>query len=161
VDPVMAGLALVVMLVGLIGVVVPVMPGLLLVWVAAVGTTLWVGADAVGWAVAGVLTACFAIGTAATIYLPARHGRRGGAPTPSPLAAFGGAVVGFFVLPVVGFLVGAFGAYLLAERRRLGDWPPAWSSLGGMVRAYGIGVLVELVLGVTMIAIWAVAALLR
>jgi uncharacterized protein len=160
-DPVVAVLALIVMLIGLIGVVVPVLPGLLVVWLASVGTTLWVAADLVGWLVAGVLTALFALGTAATLYLPARQGRRGGAPLGSLAAAAFGAVVGFFVIPLVGFLLGAFGGFLLAEHRRLGEWGPAWSSLGTVVRAYGIGVVIELALGLTMIAVWAAAAVLR
>jgi uncharacterized protein len=161
VDPVVAAITLVVMLVGLVGVLVPVMPGLLFVWVAGVATTLWVATDTAGWVVTVILTALFALGTAATIYLPARQGRRGGAPTSSLAAAAAGAAVGFVVIPVAGFLVGGLGAFLLAEQRRLGDWAPAWSSLGVVARAYGIGVLVELVLGLLMIATWAVAALLR
>jgi uncharacterized protein len=161
VDPIVAVVTLIVMLIGLLGVFVPVMPGLLVVWAASVGTTLWVGADAVGWAVAGVLTLLFGLGTAATVYLPARQGRRGGAPASSLLAALAGAVVGFFVIPVLGFLVGALGAFLVAEQLRLGEWGPAWSSTGALVRAYGIGVLVELVLGLTMIAVWAGAVILR
>ena len=160
-EPLIAVLALVVMLVGLVGVVVPVMPGLLVVWIASVGTTLWVGADVTGWLLAGVLTVLFAAGSAATVYLPARRGRRGGAPTGSLVAALLGAAVGFVVIPVLGLLVGGFGAFLLAEHRRLGEWQPAWSSLGAVVRAYGVGVLVELVLGLVMIAVWAGAALLR
>jgi uncharacterized protein len=161
VDPAVAVLTLIVMLIGLIGVVVPVLPGLLVVWVAGVGTTLWVATDLTGWLVAGVLTVLFALGTVATLYLPARQGRRGGAPVGSLVAAALGAVVGFFVIPVVGFLLGAFAAFLVAEHARLGEWGPAWSSLGTVVRAYGIGVLIELALGLTMIAVWATAAILR
>jgi uncharacterized protein YqgC (DUF456 family) len=161
VDPVLLVLAVLVMLVGLIGVIVPVLPGLLLVWVATAGTTLYLGADAAGWTVAAVLSVLFVVGTAATIWLPTRHGRRGGVPLRSLGIAALGAVVGFFVVPVLGFLVGAAGGLLVAEYQRLGDWAPAWRSVGGIVRAYGIGVLVELVVGVTMIAIWAVAMLVR
>jgi uncharacterized protein len=161
VDPLVVALAIAAMLVGLVGVVVPVMPGLLVVWGVAVGTTLWVAADVTGWLIVVVLTVLFALGTAATLYLPARQGRRGGAPVGSLVAAALGAVVGFVVIPVAGFLLGAFGGYLLAEHRRLGEWGPAWSSLGTVMRAYGVGVVVELTLGLTMIAVWAAAAVLR
>ena len=160
-EPLVALVAVLIMLVGLIGVVVPVLPGLLVVWVAGVGSTLLVGTDLAGWAVAGLLTVLFGMGTAATLWLPARHGRRGGVPLRSLGTAAAGAVIGFFVIPIVGFLVGAALGLLVAERRRLGDWQPAWRSVGGIVRAYGIGVVVELVVGVSMIAVWAAAALLR
>jgi uncharacterized protein len=160
-EPLLGALALLVMLVGLVGVVVPVLPGLLLVWLASVGTMLYVGTDAAGWAVAGVLTLLFALGTGATIWLPARQGRRGGVPLRSLVAAGVGAVIGFFVIPVVGFLIGAFAGLLLGEQQRLGDWQPALASVGQVLRAYGVGVVVELVVGVTMIGIWLVAVVVR
>jgi uncharacterized protein len=161
VEPLLVGLALAVMVVGLVGVVVPVLPGLLLVWIAAVGTMLLLGTDLAGWAVAVVLTMLFAVGSAATIWLPARQGRRGGVPLRSLLAALLGAVVGFVVLPVVGFLVGAFAGLLAGEYQRHGDWGTARASVGRVLRAYGIGVVVELVVGVAMIGTWIVALLVR
>ncbi len=160
-DPVLAVLLVLLMLVGLIGVVVPVMPGLLVIWLISAGTTLWMGADVVGWAVTLLLTAMFAAGTAASIWLPARRGRRGGAPTGSLAAAVVGAVVGFFVIPVAGVLAGGFLGFVLAEFRRLGDWQAATRSLAGVVAAYGVGVLIELILGVAMIGTWIIAVLLR
>jgi uncharacterized protein len=161
VDPVVAVLAVLVMLVGLFGVVIPVLPGLLLVWLTSVGTTLWMGTDASGWAVAALLTVMFAAGTAASIWLPARQGRRGGAPTSSLAAAALGAFVGFFLIPVVGLLIGGGLGFVLAEFRRFGEWQPAFRSLARVIGAYGIGVLIELVIGVMMIGTWVVAVILR
>jgi uncharacterized protein len=161
VEPLVTALALVVMVVGLVGVVVPVLPGLLLVWLAGAGTMLYLGTDPAGWTVAVLLTLLFAVGSGATIWLPARQGRRGGVPLRSLLAALLGAVVGFVVLPVVGFLVGAFVGLLVGEQQRLGDWPAARASVGQVLRAYGVGVIVELVVGVLMIATWLVALVVR
>lgn len=160
-DPLLVVLAVVVMLVGLLGVVVPILPGLVLIWIAAVGTLLLERADLVGWLVSGLLTVLFGLGMAATVWLPARHGRRGGVPLRSLLAAAAGAVVGFFVIPVIGFLVGGAVGLLVAERARLEAWDPAVRSVAGVVRAYGIGMLAELVAGLSMIAVWAVAVWLR
>jgi uncharacterized protein len=148
-------------LAGLYGVVVPVLPGLLLVWLGTAGTLLLHRADTTAWIVAGVLTVLFLIGTAATIVLPARTGRQGGASRRSFLLAAVGGVVGFFVLPVLGFLVGALAGLLLGEQQRLGDWGAARSSAWGVLRAYGIGVAIELVLGLTMAAIWVVTVVFR
>lgn len=160
-DPLLLALAVLVMIVGLVGVVVPVLPGLLLVWVATVGTTLLGGTDLIGWLVAAWLTLLFALGTAATIWLPARQGKRGGVPWSSLGGAALGVVVGFVVIPVLGFLIGAVAGLLLAERRRLPTWQAAWHSTGRVLRAYGIGVLVELTIGLVMIASWVAALLLR
>jgi uncharacterized protein len=160
-EPLLVVLALLVMLVGMVGVVVPVLPGLLLVWLAGVSTTLWVGTDLAGWAVAVALTVLFLLGSAATVWLPAKQGRQGGASWASLAAAVLGALVGFVVIPVVGLLLGALAGLLVGEWRRLGDWSPAWSSTLQVLRAYGIGVIVELVLGTAMIGVWLVAALTR
>lgn len=160
-DLVVLALALVVMLIGLVGVVVPVLPGLLLVWLATCGTLLWQGTDVAGWAAAAVMTVLFALGTVATIYLPARRGRAGGMTATTAAAVLAGAGIGFVVLPVVGLLVGAGVGLYLGERARLGDPASARSSALAVVRAYGVGVLVELGLGVAMIAVWAVTVLVR
>lgn len=154
-------LALGVMFVGLVGAVVPVVPGLLLVWAAAVASLLWQGTDAAGWAVAGVLTALFALATAATVYLPTRRGRQGGVSSSTLGYTVLGAAVGFVVVPVVGLLLGAALGLYLGERSRLGDHERAWASTGRVARAYGAGVLVQLVVGVTMILIWGVAVTVR
>ena len=154
-------LAVVVMLVGMIGILVPVLPGLFLVWIATVGTVLVQGTDLAGWLVALLLTCLFAAGTAATILLPAREGRQGGAPTSTFVLAAVGAVVGFFVLPVLGIIVGALLGLFVGERRRLGDNREAVAATGRVLRAYGLGVLIEALIGVTMIMTWAVTILLR
>ena len=154
-------LALVAMLLGLVGVVVPVMPGLLIVWLAGVGTLLWQEADLTGWFVAGVLTVLFGLGTAATLYLPARTGRRGGLTAGTVGAVLAGALVGFVVVPVAGLILGAAVGLYLGERLRLGGHQQAWASMWTVLRAYGVGVLVELVIGITMIGLWAVVVVLR
>jgi uncharacterized protein len=135
------------MVVGLLGVVVPVMPGLLLVWFVACGSLLWQAADTTGWALVGMLTALFAVGTAATIYLPARTGRAGGLRGRTAGMVLLGAALGFVLVPVVGLLLGAAGGLYLGERLRLGG-PRCGARLHRtVVRAYGVGVVVELMLG--------------
>jgi uncharacterized protein len=154
-------LAFLVMVVGLVGVVVPVMPGLLLVWLAGVGSLLWQATDVLAIVVGGLLTGLFALGTAATVVLPARRGRRGGLGGSTLGFTIVGAAVGVVVVPVVGLLLGAVVGLYLGERRRLGDHEPALRSATAVLRAYGLGVLVELTLGVVMIAIWGAAVLAR
>ena len=111
-------LVLLVMLVGLVGVVVPVLPGLLLVWAAGVAWA-WIGGGAAAWAVAGVLTVLLVAGTVVKYALPARSATGTGAPRSTLVAGAAGALVGFFVIPVVGVVVGGVGAVYLAERSRL------------------------------------------
>lgn len=154
-------LAFVVMLVGLVGVVLPVLPGLLVVWLVAVASILWQGGGAVAWAVVAWLTVLFAAGTAATILLPARRGKEAGASPRSLGTVVLGATVGFVVLPVFGLLIGALLGFYLGEWARLGDREEAGRSTRAVLAAYGIGVLLELVLGTVLIATWVVTVVVR
>jgi len=151
-------LVLLVMLVGLVGVVVPVLPGLLLVWAAGVAWA-WIGGGAAAWAVAGVLTVLLVVGTVVKYALPARSATGTGAPRSTLVAGAAGALVGFFVIPVVGVVVGGVGAVYLAERSRLGAHGPAWRSTRAVLVGIGLGLLVELATAVVMIGVWGAAAI--
>jgi uncharacterized protein len=142
------------MAVGLVGVVVPVLPGLALVWGA---TLVWalVEDGAVRWVVLAAATLLLAGGTAAKYVLTARSAHRQGAPRSSLLLAGGLALVGFFVVPVVGFVLGGLGGLYLAEYKRLRDASAAWSSTWAALVALGVGVLVELAAGIAMVLVWA------
>ncbi|MFP4149004.1 MAG: DUF456 domain-containing protein [Nitriliruptoraceae bacterium] len=154
-------LAFVVMVVGLVGVLVPVLPGLVLVWLAATGSVLWQGTDAIGWAVAAWFTLLFGVGTLATVVLPAQRGRERGVSSASLSAVVLGAIVGMLVLPVLGLPVGALAGLYLGEWHRLGDRVQAGASARAVLAAYGVGVLIELVLGTILVASWLLAVVTR
>jgi hypothetical protein len=146
-------------LLGLVGVLVPVVPGLVVVLAAAVATLAAQGA--LPWSVVVLLVVLAAVGSTASFVLPAR--RLAGSPVPrsSLLAAGFGAAVGFFVVPVLGLLIGAVAGLLVAEQQRTGDWSSAWVSSRGVLSAYGVGVLLELAAGVAMGSVWLVAFVVR
>ena len=160
-DVVLGALGVVGVLVGLYGTVVPVAPGLLLVTIATVGTLLLQGVTGGVWVVVVLLLALGLGGTLLSTLLPARSVAADGAPRSTMVAAAGGAVVGFVVLPVLGLVVGAVAGLLLAEQRRLGDWGPAWASAKRVMRAYGLGVALELVVGCTMGLVWLATFVVR
>lgn len=152
-------LLLLVMLVGVVGTVVPLLPGLALVWAAGV---FWAVADGGGVArilVAVVLTALLAVGTITKYVLPARSAGGAGAPRRTLWLGLLGAIVGFFVVPVVGAVVGGVGAVYLAELSRLGRTDLAWRSTRAVLVGVGIGVLVEIATGLVMVGVWLVAVL--
>ncbi len=86
--------------VGLVGVVVPLLPGALLVWSAIVVWGFSVG-TATGWAVVGVATALIAAGQIVKYTIPGRRLRTDGVPNRSLVVGGMVAIVGFFVVPVV------------------------------------------------------------
>lgn len=148
-----------VMLVGLIGVLVPVLPGLLLILGAAVA---WAAADpAAGrWAVVGVLGVIGIAASVAATVLPARRAAATGAPRSALMAGAAGMVVGFVAIPVVGALVGFPAGVYVAETLRLRDGRAARATTLATLRGVGVGILIQLVAGVAMIGIWLVAAIL-
>ena len=142
------------MALGLVGILVPVVPGLLLIWAAGLWWTIADGGGTVRWTVFGVLTALLVLGTVTKYVLPARSAAARGAPPTTLLAGAAGAVVGFFVIPVVGVLVGGVAGIYLAEYARLKDGDRAWASTRAALVAIGIGLLIELAAGLLMFGAW-------
>lgn len=155
-EPLIAVPALLVMLIGLAGIVVPVLPGLSLVWLAAVGSMVLAGWSGGAWVTAAVVTTIFAGAQVAEYALPARAGRAAGAPRSSLLAGAAMGIVGFFLVPVVGFVVGGVGGVYLAERSRLGAHDAAWRTTWSVLKSVGVAALVQFVAGLLIIAVWAV-----
>ncbi len=146
------------MAVGLVGVVIPVIPGLLLVAAAGLGWAFL--AEGLGpWIVFAVMAVVLGVGTVAKYVLPSRTLRQAGAPASTLVLGAVGGIVGFFVIPVIGLLVGAVAGIYLGELRRLSDSRVAGRSTLATLRAIGIGLLIELLAGVLAVAIWFVAVL--
>jgi uncharacterized protein YqgC (DUF456 family) len=154
-------LTLLVMLVGLVGVVVPVVPGVVLIGLAGIASTFLLGVEGAGWALVVVLAFLTGAGAIASWVLPTRRGLKSDAARSSLVLALVGAVVGFFVIPVLGIVVGALLGLYLGEHQRTRDRQRAWATTVAVAKSYGVGVLVELAAGLALIAIWLTATLLR
>jgi uncharacterized protein YqgC (DUF456 family) len=149
-------LVAVALVVGLVGLVVPVLPGLLLMW-AAVG--VWALLDGGGtwrWATFGVVTVLTAVGTVAGLALTSRRASGAGAPGWVLLVGMVGAIVGFFTIPVLGLVVGAIGAIWLAELIRLRNVRDAWDTTWAALEGYGVGTVVQGLAGVAIVIVWGV-----
>lgn len=160
-DEIVVALALLVMLGGLAGVVIPFIPGVIVVGLAAVVSTFALGINAAGWLMVATVTLIALGGAGASMALPARRGLRGDAARSSlGLAAVLG-LVGFFVVPIAGMPLGALGGLFLGELQRHGDRTRAWASTLDVLKAYGLGVLVEFGAALLIIVIWLPGTLLR
>ena len=145
---------------GVLGVLIPVLPGLLLCWL---GVLLWaVLGDAGGgrWAVLAVATVVAAAGTAVKYLWPGRRLQRTGVPTRSLVTGGVLGLIGFFVIPVVGLVLGFVAGVWLAERVRLGDAAQAWPSTRRALAAVGLGMLVEFTAALGIAVIWMFGLLL-
>lgn len=147
---ILVGLAIAV---GLVGVVVPVLPGSLLVLGAILVWALVVGSTT-GWVVFGIAAAFIVVGTVVKYAVPGRRMRRDGIVTSTLFAGALVGVVGFFVIPVVGLVVGFVLGVYLAERRRLGSHDRAWPSTVAALKGVGLSILIEFLASLAAALTW-------
>lgn len=149
-----------VMLVGLLGVIVPLLPGTALVLAAGVAWAVLVVEDGTTrWVVVAVMAGLFLAGLVLKYALPGRH-LAGRLPRRTLLLGAAGAVVGFVVLPPLGLLLGGVLGVYLAEAQRAGSSAEARRSTVQVLKAIGLGVLAELTAGVLMVAAWLLGVVL-
>lgn len=144
-----------IMLVGLVGIAVPVLPGLLVVWAAVL---LWASQAQTtgGWVVLAIATALALCGFLLQYLLPGRRLRAAGVTTSTTVAGAALAVVGFFVIPVVGAFLGfALGVYL-AERTKHRTHAAAWPSTTHALKAIGLSMGIELLTGLAIAGTWVI-----
>jgi uncharacterized protein len=145
--------------VGLVGIAVPVLPGLLLV---VTGIAVWAvaRADLVAWTVLGIVVAIAALGTIVKYLLPGRRLRESGVPGRTIAAGVVLGLVGFFVIPVLGLFIGFVLGVFLAEHARLGGRELAWPSTKQALWAVGWSIVIEMATGLLAAAVWVGALVL-
>lgn len=143
--------------VGLVGVVAPVVPGALLVWAAIL---VW-GIDvrtATGWGVVVVATALIAGGQVVKYTVPGKQLRSRGVPNRSLVIGGLVAIVGFFVVPIVGLFIGFVLGVYASELQRVGA-QMAWPSTKAALRAVGVSMLLELTTVLLATAAWMIGVI--
>jgi uncharacterized protein YqgC (DUF456 family) len=143
--------------VGLVGIVVPILPGSVLVLLAVV---IWATETTGGtaWTVAAVAGGLVVLGGVVKYLVPGRRLQRAGVPNRTLLLAAVLGVVGFFVVPVVGLVLGFVLGIYLGERVRLGA-RDAWPATVHALKAVGLGLLIELVACLLAAGVWVVGVL--
>jgi uncharacterized protein YqgC (DUF456 family) len=144
--------------IGLAGIVVPVLPGLVLVW-AGVAVWSFERSSAIGWTVLAVATALAVGGTLAKYWWPGRRLRESGVPAGTLAAGGLLAVVGLFVIPVIGAALGFLLGVYLAQWHRVGNASAAWPSTRAALAAVGWSVAIEGTAALLIITSWLVGVL--
>jgi uncharacterized protein YqgC (DUF456 family) len=144
--------------VGVVGVIVPVLPGSMLV-LGAVLVWAWDVGTATGWVVFAVATTFIALGSVVKYVVPGRRLRDKEIPGSTLFLGAALGIVGFFVIPVVGLLIGFVLGVYLAELRRLGH-RAAWPATVHALKAVGLSVSIELVSCLLAAATWATGVVL-
>jgi len=138
-------LTLIAVAVGLAGILVPVLPGSVLILGALLTWAILVG-ETDGWVVFAVAAAFLVLGTAVKYAVPGRRMKAAGVPTSTMVIGAVAGIVGFFVIPVVGlplgFVLGIYGA----EFQRVGDTEARRTTVAAL-KAVGLSILIELTAG--------------
>jgi len=132
-------------LIGLLGIVVPILPGVLLI---AGALLVWAYSTNTGlaWGIAWSALVILAIGFVIKYAIPHRRLANAGVPRRTLVAGAVLGIVGFFVIPVLGLFIGFVGGVWLAESSRLGR-SQAWPSTKTALKAVGLSILIELASG--------------
>ncbi len=147
-------LTLLVMVVGLIGTVTPVLPGTVLIFLAALIYALVEGFRTVGWPTLLVLGLLTLIATSADLWASAAGAKAGGASGWSVLAGLAGGLVGFILFTLPGGILGAVVGVLLSEMLRLGDWKKALKAGSGWLLGWVLSAILQLSIGLVMVALF-------
>lgn len=141
--------------VGLLGAFVPFLPGLLIIWAAVFGYAAWVDHwQAINPLIFVLITLITLVFTTADLWLPLLGSRKGGASTKTQLLGFAGAIVGTFLLPVLGTIAGYIIGVLAGEYMRHREAGPALKAGAGALLGWGVGTVLEFIGAVLVIWIF-------
>ncbi|WP_420832136.1 DUF456 domain-containing protein [Nocardia huaxiensis] len=151
----MVGLAIVI---GLVGVIVPVLPGVLLILVA-IGVWAFVTGGTTAWTVFAVCATFLVISGVVKYTWPGRKMQEAGVPTRSIVLGAVLGIIGFFVIPVIGLLLGFVLGVYVSELQRLGNHQAAWPSTVEALKGVGLSILIELFGALLASGVWLAAAI--
>ncbi len=142
--------------VGLIGTVLPIIPGPLLIWLSAL---LWAWADgfqAVGWPTLIVLGLLVILAELSDVALATLGAKRGGASWTSMAMAGAAAIAGFILFNFIGAILAAFwGMFAWEAYRQSWDWRKAWRASGSFILGYLVAIVAKILFAILMIVIFA------
>jgi uncharacterized protein YqgC (DUF456 family) len=144
--------------IGIAGVVIPVLPGVLIVLAAIVAWGVVEGGFA-AWVVVSAAAACLLVAQLLKYVVPGRRLRDSGVPTSSMTVGALLGIVGFFVIPVVGLVVGFVAGVYAAEYRRLGGATRARAATVSAIQAVGLSIAIEMAGALAGAAVWVIGAL--
>ncbi len=146
------------LLVGLFGLIVPIFPGLAVMWIAVLLYGLVTGFQAgswLAWVVFVLITLLAIFGSIVDNILMAAKAREKEASWVSILLGFLAGIVFSFVFPPVGGLVAAPGALFLAEYlRRKKNAREAWEAVKALLIGWGWSFAARFAIGVVMTGLW-------
>jgi len=153
-DSLSFGLALTFIVIGLVGTVVPLLPGTLLIWLTILVYAIVTGFTAVTPLGLTIHTLIALVTGTSDLWMSLLGARTGGASKRAILFGIAGAIIGTFVLPLFGTIIGYALGILLGEYQKRGDWEAALrAGLSGLA-GWGIATVLQLGGGLLMLVIF-------
>jgi uncharacterized protein YqgC (DUF456 family) len=148
----------VVIFAGILGIVIPVLPGAILSLAAILVWALEVQ-SATGWIVLAAAVVLIGASQVVKYIVPERRLRESGVPRRSMFVGVVLGIVGFFVIPVIGMFIGFPVGVYISESQRLRSHAAAWTSTKHALRETGVSMLIELLGTSLAAALWLIAVL--
>ena len=133
----------VLIIIGCLGIVIPVLPGSI---TALIGLIIWavVLRSVEGWVVLALGGTLLLAGMSASLVLTGSRLKRRAIPNRTLLLGVIGAVIGMFVIPVVGLVIGFIVGLLASETVRNRNFRIALDTSWVALKAAGLGIIIEL-----------------
>lgn len=151
-------ITLFVLFVGLIGLIIPVFPGLVIMWLATLAYALIQNAAGMmttwDWVAFAIITLLMIGGNIADNVIIASKMRDQFIPWSSIIMAFAAGIIASIILtPIVGLVAAPLGLYV-AEYRRLKNRDDAWKSTKAYMIGWGWAFGARFAVGIVMIGLW-------
>ncbi|HNS49580.1 MAG TPA: DUF456 domain-containing protein [Anaerolineae bacterium] len=147
-------LTLLVMVIGLLGTVLPVLPGPVLIFAAALLYGVLDGFQALGWPSLLAIGLLALLATGIDFLTSSLGAKAGGASGWSIVAGLIGGLLGTLVFALPGGIVGALASVLLVEYARLREWKPAAKSSAGWLAGWLLSSVVRFAIALVMIGVF-------
>lgn len=143
-----------VILIGLFGLIVPIFPGVVVIWLAILGYGIVKGFGSLGTVVFVITTLLMLGGTLVDNLFMGAGARKQGASWLTIATALLAGVLGTLFFPPLGGVLAAPLAVLILEYLRSRDALQAWRALKGLAAGWGLSFIARFGIGVIMMALW-------
>ena len=147
----------IIMVIGLLGCIVPLLPGPPIVWLGALYYSWRTDWAEVGWPMLALLLMLALIASTANWWMSYLGARKSGASGWASLASIVGGIIGMIVLNLPGAIIGSIAGIALVEFQRHRDWKAVLRASGGYVVGYLLSMVVEIVMCLVMIGLFVAA----
>jgi uncharacterized protein len=155
------GITMLVMLIGLVGLVIPLFPGIVVIWLGALGYGILAGFNTLGIVFFVLITLLMLAGVTVDNVLMGVGARKGGASWWSIILGMLAGIIGTLLVPPIGGLIAAPATVFFVEYARVGDWSKVAAAIKGLATGWGLSFVLRFGIGLLMFILWAMWVWLR